>query len=323
MPDFPFYHFFIDDFLSPEDLLFIENAVVSADFDPRASDLFNFSQTKELKSLTGQVYDILKNKYFEENFISKLESVCGEKLENRFDTSFQKYTQNDYLLTHDDLLENRAFAYVLYLVDASWSESDGGCLALLDCDQTGNPRNIVGRIVPKRNRLALFQVSHKSFHYVEEVLSSTNNRYSLTGWFYTAAGSKKPLPSFEKLSIDFEGLLEEISTNESTWEYIQQLDCAAQYHTTFSTNPLSKTLQIDENNKKLIKRWSLFKFESTDYLLGMSILKGCFGFTIFTKDGARVEPNDCIDRWLTVSENVIISPSIQNDSKVYLLVLYA
>lgn len=40
----------------------------------------------------------------------------------------------DYLLCHDDQLENRKIAFILYLTENEWSEKDGGQLELFKCD---------------------------------------------------------------------------------------------------------------------------------------------------------------------------------------------
>ena len=41
----------------------------------------------------------------------------------------------DYLLCHDDQLEGRRFAYILYLTP-DWEESDGGSLQLFNSKET-------------------------------------------------------------------------------------------------------------------------------------------------------------------------------------------
>lgn len=322
MVEFPFHHFLLDDFLNEDDLKIIESMVVSSSFEPRATDLFNFSQTKELKVCTS-VYELLKSKYFNHDFISRLESLCGEPLENRFDTSFQKYTQNDYLLTHDDLLENRAFAYVLYLVDKDWSLEDGGCLALLDCDYNVNPRNIVERIVPKRNRLAVFQVSQKSFHYVEEVLSQSKNRYSLTGWFYYPKDLDRKVPSLDNITVNMDELLRDLPSDDCYWEYIQELAISASVHTTFSVNTIPDAIEIKPECKKLLRRWLLVKFTAKDYLLDASFFKSCLGFHVYTKnDDDRIKSDGSILRWMKHDSTLSILPSCNKDSAVYILALY-
>jgi Rps23 Pro-64 3,4-dihydroxylase Tpa1-like proline 4-hydroxylase len=321
MPEFPFFQFFKDDLLSPHDLEFVKDTVRKADYNIRASDLFNFSQTKELKGSMEKVYKLLHSKYFDDHFIESLEEVCGVPLERRFDTSFQKYGKNDYLLTHDDLLENRAFAYVLYLVDEHWSLDDGGCLALLDCDYRANPRYIVDRIIPKLNRLAIFQVSQKSFHYVEEVLSSTSHRYSLTGWFYTKAANVSLQNSAEMKSLTIPEL-KELEDESDSWEYIQQQNISGFYQKSFSSRSLPPNMLTNVDERKLVKRWCLYKFKATDYLLDKSITQGCTKYLVVTEDGKRLPSKDIVNKWLDESVSIRIKPTTECDSVVYLMTLF-
>lgn len=95
----------------------------------------------------------------------------------------------DVLLCHDDELEGRRVAFILYLVPP-WQSSDGGTLDLYSTDSeypawcvwcvlldnrslicsssSGNfqPQSIVKSIVPSSNTLVLFEVSPVSFHQV-------------------------------------------------------------------------------------------------------------------------------------------------------------
>lgn len=180
----PFRHFIIDSFVSEPDFRAIHALSRNKQYNARRTDLFCFRQSDELKGEHTVINNLLGQKYFDEEFIGHLEAVSGRKLGRQFDTSFQVYGYGDHLFPHDDLLENRAFAYVLYLVDDSYTEECGGALALLDSDVYMSPRRVVKRVHPSTNRLIVFEVSRISFHYVEEVLASSKSRYSLTGWFY-------------------------------------------------------------------------------------------------------------------------------------------
>lgn len=103
----------------------------------------------------------------------------------------------DTLLCHDDKLEGRRIAFILYLVPESWSEADGGHLELYGVNGTrcrprqhacgtgrgfffififsspppsssgkGRPGRIVKRICPQRGSMAFFPVMPVSFHRV-------------------------------------------------------------------------------------------------------------------------------------------------------------
>ena len=111
-----------------------------------------------------------------------------------------RYT--DHLLCHDDELEGRRVAFILYFVK-DWSEKDGGTLDLFDRDDFGDPKDIVKRLVPKINSMAFFEVTEKSFHQVAEVLTTDKQRLSVTGWFHGKSYQRpekeveKPLTSLE------------------------------------------------------------------------------------------------------------------------------
>ncbi len=72
----------------------------------------------------------------------------------------------DVLLCHDDELEGRRIAYILYLVDEDWTSADGGNLDLYSVDERKQPDRIVTSLLPVWNSLAFFAVTPTSFHQV-------------------------------------------------------------------------------------------------------------------------------------------------------------
>ena len=90
----------------------------------------------------------------------------------------------DVLLCHDDELEGRRIAYILYLVDENWEKSDGGCLDLFKVNSDNQPTSIVSSVVPQWNSFAFFAVSPVSFHQVSEVVTQNKCRLSVSGWFH-------------------------------------------------------------------------------------------------------------------------------------------
>lgn len=72
------------------------------------------------------------------DFIAKdvrkwLENASGIKLNEKVSLTGSLYKFTDLLLPHDDQLEARKFAFILYLVD-DWREEDGGQLKIYNCD---------------------------------------------------------------------------------------------------------------------------------------------------------------------------------------------
>ncbi|XP_077374713.1 prolyl 3-hydroxylase OGFOD1 isoform X2 [Festucalex cinctus] len=120
-----------------------------------------------------------------------LEDVLGVKLEPTVDISCAKYEYTDILLCHDDELEGRRVAFILYLVPP-WLSSDGGSLDLYATDGNFQPQSVVKSLVPSWNTLVLFEVSPVSFHQVSEVLSQDKCRLSLSGWFHGQSLERPP-----------------------------------------------------------------------------------------------------------------------------------
>jgi prolyl 3-hydroxylase /prolyl 3,4-dihydroxylase len=57
---------------------------------------------------------------------------------------------------------------------------------------------VAHRIVPAWNSVAFFEVTATSFHHVSEVLAAAGrDRYSVSGWFYSAAPVVRPPPYLE------------------------------------------------------------------------------------------------------------------------------
>ncbi|XP_058256622.1 prolyl 3-hydroxylase OGFOD1 isoform X2 [Hemibagrus wyckioides] len=123
-------------------------------------------------------------------FRSWLSEVLGVELETTVDISCAKYEHTDVLLCHDDELEGRRVAFILYLVPP-WDLSDGGTLDLYNTDEHYEPVSIVKSLLPCWNTLLFFEVSPVSFHQVSEVLTDEKCRLSLSGWFH---GPSLPRP---------------------------------------------------------------------------------------------------------------------------------
>ena len=112
---------------------------------------------------------------------------------------------------HDDSLDRRAIAFVIYLTP-NWNavsarcfptllykrcvklQTDGGELALYDADShTRRPKSVVKRLPPTFNSLVIFPVATNTWHAVDEVLADGHKRLSLNGWFH-ADDARASLP---------------------------------------------------------------------------------------------------------------------------------
>ncbi|XP_022599502.1 prolyl 3-hydroxylase OGFOD1 [Seriola dumerili] len=179
----PFPHCIIKNFLGSE--TFVENLqreLLELNFHEKSNDLYKFKQSDDLRKRTEPHIAGLRVALFG-RFRSWLSEVLGVELEPTVDISCARYEYTDILLCHDDELEGRRVAFILYLVPP-WQSSDGGTLDLYTTDGNFQPQSIVKSLVPSWNTLVLFEVSPVSFHQVSEVLSQDKCRLSLSGWFH-------------------------------------------------------------------------------------------------------------------------------------------
>uniref|UniRef100_H2YMJ6 Fe2OG dioxygenase domain-containing protein n=1 Tax=Ciona savignyi TaxID=51511 RepID=H2YMJ6_CIOSA len=184
-------------------LLELKEQLLKLNFNPKSNDLYQFAQTSELigkpginganeSSLLRHVVTLLHHK-----LLPWLRDTTTIKLNDDVDMFCAQYKETDYLLCHDDELENRRIAYVYYL-SPDWSINDGGALQLFNSNQREyngsaifDPSSVIHEIVPKFNSLVLFEVCPTSYHQVAEIITSTKTRLSLTGWFH---GPTEPRP---------------------------------------------------------------------------------------------------------------------------------
>uniref|UniRef100_A0A3P9MX15 2-oxoglutarate and iron-dependent oxygenase domain containing 1 n=1 Tax=Poecilia reticulata TaxID=8081 RepID=A0A3P9MX15_POERE len=184
----PFPHCIIKNFLSSQS--FAENLqreLLELNFNEKSNDLYKFKQSDDLKKRKEPHIAAITALFG--RFRSWLGDVLGVELEPTVDISSAKY-EYTVLLCHDDELEGRRVAFILYLVPP-WQSSDGGSLDLYSTDNF-QPESIVKSLVPCWNTLILFEVSPVSFHQVSEVLSQDKCRLSLSGWFHGPTLERPP-----------------------------------------------------------------------------------------------------------------------------------
>lgn len=133
----------------------------------------------------------LRDALYSAEFRTFVEELTGcPKLNQKTDCSCNIYPQGGHLLCHDDVIGSRCVSYILYLTDpdSDWSEPDGGSLELYSVNSKGEPDSTpVKRILPSWNQLVMFRVQPGvSFHSVQEVLTDSNHRLSISGWFHSS-----------------------------------------------------------------------------------------------------------------------------------------
>lgn len=174
-------------FLHHSDCVNLREELAKMKFVLRSSDLYEFHQTVDLKHVNPKQNPFISNlcnELYSKEFLRVMERITGRKLGSHVDISGQRYQQGDFLLCHDDRLEKRRIALILYLVDQN-EIMKGGRLFALRSDEEGCPvMDSPQTVTPEWNTLAFFEVSRISFHQVEQVFSEKVPRYSITCWFH-------------------------------------------------------------------------------------------------------------------------------------------
>ena len=176
----PYSHIGIPNFLKNPEQVF--TAIKSEQFFKKDSDLFSFSQTNNLFYSKNLVIQSTVNLFSSQTFSSLIGAISGIKLkEGALDVFGSLYEKTDYLLCHDDRVEDRKIAFILYLPE-NFSQKDGGSLALYSTKKN-HPNKKTISYPPMQNSLFIFKVSEISWHEVEEVLSD-KKRYAIGGWLH-------------------------------------------------------------------------------------------------------------------------------------------
>ncbi|NXP39470.1 OGFD1 hydroxylase, partial [Leiothrix lutea] len=165
----PFRHGVIPGFLAgPAFTEALQDELLDLGFRERRNDLLSLRQSEELGASPEPHVAALRHALCEE-FRVWLSAVTQIVLEPTIDISCAKYEYTDVLLCHDDELEGRRIAFILYLVPP-WEKSDGGTLDLYSTDEHFQPQQITKSLVPSWNTLVFFEVSPVSFHQVRSCL---------------------------------------------------------------------------------------------------------------------------------------------------------
>ncbi|KAI1890001.1 hypothetical protein AGOR_G00168710 [Albula goreensis] len=187
----PFPHCVLSNFIQNQTFLEnLERELLDLNFHEKSNDLYKFKQSDDLKKRKEAHIAGLRSVLFEQ-FRSWLAEVLQVELEATVDISCAKYEYTDVLLCHDDELEGRRIAFILYLVPP-WEQKDGGTLDLFSTDENYQPQTIVKSLVPAWNKLVFFEVSPVSFHQVSEVISEDKCRLSVSGWFHGRSLERPP-----------------------------------------------------------------------------------------------------------------------------------
>lgn len=113
----PFRHLVLRDVLDSSFARTLQNEVKGLDFFLKSSDLFEFAQSSDLKSVESPLITKIKSILYGKTFRQLLSDISGidlGELEHSVDMSANVYGDTNTLLCHDDELHGRRIAYILY-----------------------------------------------------------------------------------------------------------------------------------------------------------------------------------------------------------------
>mgnify|MGYP001167847262 FL=1 len=176
----PFPHVVVEDFLDEDTLELVIDALAGLEYSFSESDLFSYWASVKLTDIDHPALNVLREDLGDEKWREEVSRAFKVPKLSKIDMAAYVYGLGDFLLPHDDQVENRIIAYSLHLTP-DLEEEDGGSLDLFE-DNKGSSK-LVKRIIPKFNSLNMFEVSATSWHQVSEILTDIQ-RLTLTGWYH-------------------------------------------------------------------------------------------------------------------------------------------
>jgi len=179
--DFPYPHIIVKNFLDDSTLDLVIDALAGLEYDFKESDLFSYWASVELTEIDHPAINILRDDLGDELWRNKVAEAFSSKPLSSIDMAAYVYGLGDFLLPHDDQVEERIIAYSLHLTPEI-TEEMGGALQIFDVDEN-NKSKLVDSIIPEYNSLIMFEVSKHSWHQVGEILQDIQ-RLTVTGWYH-------------------------------------------------------------------------------------------------------------------------------------------
>ena len=178
---FPYPNVIVRDFLDESTLDLVIDALAGLEYDFKESDLFSYWASIELTEIDHPAINILRDDLGDEIWRKKVAEAFSSKPLSSIDMAAYVYGLGDFLLPHDDQVEERIIAYSLHLTPEI-NEEMGGSLQIFDIDEN-NTSKLVDSIIPEYNSLIMFEVSKHSWHQVGEILQDIQ-RLTVTGWYH-------------------------------------------------------------------------------------------------------------------------------------------
>jgi prolyl 3-hydroxylase /prolyl 3,4-dihydroxylase len=177
----PFSHIEFKDFFKKAKINEVYSALIQEEFYDKESDLFKFMQTSDLMQTDNQILKEFSGVLSSKPFTQFIEFITQNQLKaHKIDLFGSLYQNTDFLICHDDRLEGRKVAFILYFSD--FKKKEGGALSLYS-SKNNKPITAVKKIAPKKNSFVFFTVCKESFHSIDEV-TVDKQRIALSGWFH-------------------------------------------------------------------------------------------------------------------------------------------
>tara|TARA_B100001113_G_scaffold228724_1_gene187755 strand:+ start:1653 stop:2228 length:576 start_codon:yes stop_codon:yes gene_type:complete len=177
----PFPHVVVEDFLEEDTLDLVIDALAGLEYSFSESDLFSYWASVKLTDIEHPALNVLREDLGDKYWRKEVSKAFNVAKLSKIDMAAYVYGLGDFLLPHDDQVEDRVIAYSLHLTP-DLEEEDGGSLDLFDSDKEGKSK-LIKKIIPKFNSLNMFEVSATSWHQVSEILTDIQ-RLTLTGWYH-------------------------------------------------------------------------------------------------------------------------------------------
>lgn len=179
----PFPNMILTDFFLKDKLSEIKDCLKNIEYYEENHDLYQFLRTINFKHIDDKIITKFAKFVGSVEFVCFIEDLTGLKFSKEvFELHSLNFKNTHYLLCHDDQVQERKVAFIIYLCD-EFKSGDGGELELFE-SENNVPTKITKSILPKFNQFALFEVTDKSFHQVSEVLVD-KDRISIGAWFYS------------------------------------------------------------------------------------------------------------------------------------------
>jgi Rps23 Pro-64 3,4-dihydroxylase Tpa1-like proline 4-hydroxylase len=177
----PFPHAVVEDFLEEDTLNLVIDALAGLEYSFSESDLFSYWASVKLTDIEHPALNVLRDDLGDKDWRKEVSKAFQVSKLSKIDMAAYVYGLGDFLLPHDDQVEDRVIAYSLHLTP-DLEEEDGGSLDLFESVKEGKSK-LVKKIIPKFNSLNMFEVSATSWHQVSEILTDIQ-RLTLTGWYH-------------------------------------------------------------------------------------------------------------------------------------------